>query len=123
MGKFILEAYGYGIMDVLAHPWPCASTIGDKPRTSPLARVQARAGRSVVNLAHQHLDNLSADVLELIGLLDGERTVDEAIDALFRRVDPERIKAQAGEPARMREGFSDSMRGLVANLRDSGMLL
>jgi methyltransferase-like protein len=127
LGKYVLEACGYGVMDILAHPWPCAATFSDKPRTSPLARFQAQSGRSVVNLLHQRIDVLSADHRGLIELLDGELTVEQVIDIMFQRVDLQRLpanaKASANDPDRLRRMFADSMRHMITELRDRGLLL
>ena len=126
LGEYVLEAYGYGLLDLLAHPWPCAAKIADKPRTSLLARSQVRSGQSVINLLHQLLNDLSADHRSLIELLDGEHTVEQVIDILSRRVDPRRLpdeaKALAKDPARLRGMFADSMRQAIGDLRDLGLL-
>lgn len=127
LGEYVLEAYGVGVMDIVAYPWLCTATINDKPRTSALARWQAKSGQSVVNLLHQRLDNLSADYRSLIELLDGEHTAEQAIDTLFPRVDPQQLpdeaKALANDPARLREMFAHSMRRTITDLRDLGLLL
>jgi len=127
LGEYLLEAYGVGVIDIIAHPWPCSASIAKRPRTSPLARLQAMAGQTVVNLRHQRHENLSADHRSLIELLDGERTVEEAIDILFQRIDlqklPEEAKAQANNPARLRQMFTDSMHQTIAELRNMGLLL
>jgi methyltransferase-like protein/trans-aconitate methyltransferase len=127
LGEYILEAYGVGVIDVVASPWLCTAIIKDKPRTSALARFQAQSGRSVANLLHQRIDVLSADHRGLIELLDGEHTVEQVIDIMFQRVDlqrlPDNAKALANDPVGLRRMFADSMRTIVTELRDRGLLL
>jgi methyltransferase-like protein len=125
LAKFILFAYGHGFFDVLARPWPCTAAITDQPRTSQLSRLQARSGQSVITLNHRHLDDLSPEYRQLIGLLDGEHTIDQVIDIMFQCVEaqlPEESEAREGDPARSRAMIADSVQQMIASLRNAGLL-
>lgn len=127
LGRFILELLGHGVAEVFMHPWPSASATGERPRASRLARAQAAAGRTIVTLRHQRLDDASADHRRLIELFDGEATLDQAIERMFERVDmnrlPEAARKAAGNPARLRGMFEDAMRQAITELRDLGLFL
>lgn len=125
-GEFVIEAVSLGIMNVLANPWPVASTISAQPRTSKLAGIQAKRGMAVVNLAHQRLGELSADHIGLIELLDGSRSIEAAIEIMYQRINmqrlPEAAKPFADDPQRLREMFATSMRRLITDIKNLGLL-
>jgi len=65
-------------------------TIGERPAASPLARLQARAGQSLLTtLRHEHIEVTDPFSLEFIGGLDGTRTREQlARDAAARLGQP-----------------------------------
>lgn len=127
LGRFILELLGHGVAEITAAPWPAVAQPGERPLIGRLARNQARAGQTIVTLRHQRLDNPSRDHRGLIELFDGHHSIEQALDAMFGRIDmarlPESARALAGDPQRLRAAFDVSMRAVVDDLRRAGLFL
>jgi SAM-dependent methyltransferase len=106
----LLRAYAANLVALHVHPPAVATTAGDMPRASPLARHQARDGELVTNLRHQSVrieDDLGR---RLVTLLDGTR--DRAALAAELRA----FLAARDQPmtdAQVREGLERSLQGLT----------
>jgi SAM-dependent methyltransferase len=106
----LLRAYAANLVALHVHPPAVATTPGEAPRASPLARHQARAGELVTNLRHQSVrieDDLGRS---LVTLLDGTR--DRAALAAELRA----FLAARDEPmtdAQVRDGLERSLQGLT----------
>jgi methyltransferase-like protein len=70
-GAVLQCAMGH-LVGLHVRPTPCAPDAGQRPTASPLARVQAAAGRRVTNLQHFNVDLLSFDRV-IVPYLDGTR--------------------------------------------------
>jgi len=124
--KFLLEAYNYSMLELIAAPWSCALGISDKPRTPALVRHQASSGKQIVSLRHIPLDNLTGDYLRLIELLDGKHTVDQMTDLMFEKLDlskvPEEFRGIAHDQALLRAAFARHVRAILNDLAKLGLL-
>jgi len=124
--KFLLEAYNYSMLELIAAPWSCAPGISDKPRAPTLVRHQARSGKQIVSLRHIPLDSLTEDYLRLIELLDGEHTVDQLTDLMFEKLDlnkvPEEFRGIAHDQALLRSAFARHIRAILNDLAKLSLL-
>lgn len=69
----LLRAYAANLVALHVHPPRLTTTPGDAPRTSPLARHQARSGEVVTNLRHVSVRIEDELGRRLVALLDGTR--------------------------------------------------
>lgn len=79
----LLRLQRAGLVELRTEPFPFGAAASARPRASALARRQAAEGLRVTSLRHRNvsLDALAAEVLQL---LDGSRTPEEAADASGR---------------------------------------
>jgi methyltransferase-like protein len=80
----VLQCFGAGLVELHAAPSAFVSRPGDRPRASPLARLQVRSGARVTNLRHETV-NLEPDLEHLLPLLDGTRSSEEIERAAMDR--------------------------------------
>jgi len=69
----ILHCYIGGVLELHYAPSPFATSVGDRPVGSALARLQAQRGGPSTSLRHEH-GTFHGDTLRLFLLLDGTRT-------------------------------------------------
>ncbi len=79
----LMSAFTAGLVLLYAAPPALASTPGDRPVASPLARIQARAGDAVTTLLHTSIELRDPIGRRLLGLLDGTRDRAALIDELL----------------------------------------
>jgi hypothetical protein len=107
----LLRSYAANLVQLHAHPPALATTPGEMPEASPLARHQARAGDMVTNLRHVSVrieDDLGR---ELVTLLDGTR------DRAALAADLNRFLGARGDrlsEADLHAGLDRSLQGLAA---------
>lgn len=70
--EMLLRCYGADLVTLHAAPLPTGGAGAPRPRTSALARLQARDGATVTNLRHEPVE-LDDRARLLVTLLDGER--------------------------------------------------
>ena len=106
----LLRAYAANLVTLHVHPPRMATTPGDAPCASPLARHQARAGELVTNLRHVTV-RLEDDLgRRLVTLLDGTRDR-AALAAQLRAFLSER--GERMPDAQLLEGLERSLQGLA----------
>ena len=72
LGKLILDGYAADLIELSTLPSVCSIAFRDRPRTCPLARLQADGGSVVTNLRHDRI-SVSAIERQTLRLLDGTR--------------------------------------------------
>jgi hypothetical protein len=105
----LLRSYAANLVALHVHPPRTASTPGDAPRATALARHQARAGETVTNLRHASVrieDDLGR---RLVTLLDGSR------DRAALAADLRAFLSERGRPVPddLAESLERSLRGLA----------
>jgi SAM-dependent methyltransferase len=106
----LLRAYAANLVALHAHPPAVATIPGERPRASPLARHQARAGELVTNLRHQSVSIEDDLGRRLVTLLDGTRDR-PALAAELRAFLAARDQPMTD--AQVREGLERSLQGLT----------
>jgi methyltransferase-like protein/SAM-dependent methyltransferase len=94
----LLKCFSYKLVHLYLHPPVCVRTISERPAASSLARIQAVAGRKVVN---QHHESITLDEFNchLVQLLDGTRDQQALLGALTQRVVSGKLKMfRDGQP-------------------------
>ena len=81
----VLQGYAAGALELRHAPSPFVLDVGEHPKASALARLQAQRGEPATNLRHTH-GTINADTLRLFVLLDGTRTRREIVAALWPAV-------------------------------------
>jgi SAM-dependent methyltransferase len=108
--RFLLGAYGAGIVEIRSRPCPFVTELSEHPRASALARHQAASRPSVINRKHQTVRLDDALVRRLLELLDGTRDV-AAVQAEMERVLHEEGAEAAGvPPAQLAEGVRRNLK-------------
>lgn len=85
-----------GVANITIEPWLCATSVGDRPKASALARKQAGSADPIITLRHQHTNRTPSFLWRLLQLVDG-RTINEVAEAIV-------ADAQAGKLQIKREG-------------------
>jgi methyltransferase-like protein len=73
LGRGLMSAFGLRILDLHAYMPRLTSRPGERPKTSPLIRMQAGRGQVLTNLLHQAV-RVEGQGERLLSLLDGQRT-------------------------------------------------
>lgn len=73
LGETLLKVYAAGMIEFCVHPPRLVTSPGERPIASPLARLQAASGPTVINLRHHNIRIDDAMGRGLIMLLDGSR--------------------------------------------------
>jgi methyltransferase-like protein len=99
LGQCLLTCYlsdADGLVHLWTQPPPFAAEAGERPRASPLARLQAAASAAATNLRHETLvlDDFSRAVL---GLLDGRRDRPALLRELTEAAAPAHPTADLGQ--------------------------
>ena len=83
----LLRMHWLELLDLQTAPWPITVTVGERPRVSPLTRLQAaRGGPWLTTPSHATVEINDDRGLRFIAGLDGARTLDEiAADAAVSR--------------------------------------
>ena len=76
-----MSAFGLRMLDLHSHMPRLANLPGERPRTTPLNRLQARKGEVLTNLLH-HAVKVEGPGERLLSLLDGRRTRAELVAEL-----------------------------------------
>jgi SAM-dependent methyltransferase len=84
LAKILLQCYVSGFVDLHTMSPQIATEASERSRAFPLARIEARHGKSLTTLRHTTIEVLDDLVRQLVGLLDGTR--DRA--ALLRDLQP-----------------------------------
>jgi methyltransferase-like protein/cyclopropane fatty-acyl-phospholipid synthase-like methyltransferase len=87
LGKALLSGYasaGNAVVELSLRPRPFLMTVAERPRASPLARVQAAAGHQVTNLVHNSV-TLSEFDRQLLPYLDGAHTHSALLKIMVER--------------------------------------
>ncbi len=79
----LMSAFAGGIVELYATPPALASTPGERPVASPLARIQARTGAPLTTLLQTSIDLRDPIARRLVTLLDGTRDRAALIDELL----------------------------------------
>jgi methyltransferase-like protein/2-polyprenyl-3-methyl-5-hydroxy-6-metoxy-1,4-benzoquinol methylase len=128
IGETAARDLGEGLLQVVAtrpvitfgsRPHPCAAA-SERPRLSPIARIQLEAGRpTVTSLRHFSVEARDPLFRAVLSLLDGQRDRAAIADALAEAVESGKVPAPpvgAGGDARpLREQIAE---GIERNLRD-----
>jgi methyltransferase-like protein/trans-aconitate methyltransferase len=69
----LLQCFGAGLVQFHSGPTAYAAAVGERPRVSPLARLQARRAMQVTNLRHE-IVQIDGDLARLMQILDGVRS-------------------------------------------------
>ena len=119
LGTCLLECYtaAYPLVELHVSPPRFAVEIGERPVASPLARLQAAAGRQVTNLRHEsvELSELSRQVLRH---LDGHHDRAAVLDGLAGLVAQGSLLAQQnGHPIK----DPDRVQGILGGALDENL--
>jgi len=97
LAEELLKFFGYSLVDCFKEPPLCSRAIGERPKTSALARLQAAKTNWAVNYRHEYL-MLSGFERRLLELLDGTRDVPSLFSELVNPVlSGEVVLAEEGE--------------------------
>jgi methyltransferase-like protein/cyclopropane fatty-acyl-phospholipid synthase-like methyltransferase len=101
LGKALLTGYataGGSIVELSLMTSPFVTTVADRPKASPLARVQAASGHQVTNLAHQPVGLTEFD-RQLLPYLDGAHNRSSLLKIMVERYKQGFLTvAQEGKP-------------------------
>lgn len=127
LAEALLQCYLSKVVELHSRPPGLAVDPGERPRGSPLARLQAASGRPLSNLRHR---NVTLDPFDLLVLqqLDGTRdraTLVEALaglaaDGLFG---VEHDGRAVGDPGRVRDALRQSLDGSLHRIARSALLV
>ena len=82
LAEVLLRAYAGGIIELHLHPPEFVTLPSERPFASPLARLQARNGRNIINLRHHNIKVEDMLGRELLQLLDGSRDRPALVESL-----------------------------------------
>jgi SAM-dependent methyltransferase len=107
----LLRMHWAGVVELHTEPLPFAATVADRPKASPLARLQAAAGGPrMTTLRHTAVEIRDAVGLRFIAGLDGRRTINQiAAD----------MAAESAQPV---EAMRDQVRGKLDELTKLALL-
>lgn len=114
----LFEAFKHGVVEPLFQPWRSAASVGDKPQTTLLARLQAESSDGITTLNHK-LMYPPPKIRELIKLLDGRHTAGELADLLLPKI----ASGGASTADDYRAKLSGDLANVLAYLRGQGILL
>ncbi len=117
----------YGMVLLHTQQPPCTNHPSDRPRVHPLSAHQAAGGDIIVN-AHHETFRLDDITLEVLRLLNGERSRSEIVDVLVDRYrDGSMLVEHEGTPVTTEEAarrvLATSVEKAVTNLARSGVLV
>ena len=92
----LLKLYAGNLVELHAIPSCFVTAISEKPRTSPLARLQASRNTLVTNLRHESL-GVNEVERRVLTLLDGTRTRSQVVDDLLKGVAAGQLTLKRGE--------------------------
>lgn len=121
LAEGLLQIFGNRpVITVSARPHRCATAAGERPKLSPVARMQAAAGRpTVTSLRHFSIDVRDPLFRAMLLMMDGTRDRATLADALATAVESGKVPAPAlpvgGDPRPLREQIAE---GLARNLRE-----
>jgi methyltransferase-like protein len=102
LANALLSLCGGEIVELIAIAPPVARDPGERPRASPLARVQAEAGEMLVSAANGATVRLDGEPSRrLLALLDGTRTRADLTSALQGVTQPAQLDARLAQLARL----------------------
>ncbi|MCA9212201.1 MAG: methyltransferase regulatory domain-containing protein [Planctomycetales bacterium] len=81
LATMVLTAYSADLVRLSSGPLPLTHVVSERPRTSPLARLQATSNRAITTQLHEDID-LNADDRRLIQVLDGTRDMARIVSEL-----------------------------------------
>ena len=93
----LLPCFAANLVRLHVHPPPAATTPGERPRASPLARMQARERGLMTTLRHASIRLEDELGWQLVGLLDGTRDRAALLAELEKRLDEDAYPALAAE--------------------------
>jgi methyltransferase-like protein len=97
LGDLLLRAYAGGAIELYLHPPRFAVQPGERPVTSPLARLQSGEDGRVINLRHHNIEMDNPLGRYLLRRLDGSLDRAALVDELAALVDSGELCMQAGE--------------------------
>lgn len=120
----LLNLYSKGLIEVHREPVRCALTVPAKPAISPLARLQARTGRSLTNRLHMPIpaDGIGRAVAIAC---DGTRTVDQLIEQMVAEAKSGALTVQVEsrpvtDEQQLRNILSTQVRGSLVSIARGG---
>ena len=127
LAEALLQCFVGGVVDLHAFEPPLAAEIAERPKASPLARLQAETSPRVTNLRHRVVELGPFDRL-VLGLLDGDRDGFALIDGLAEAVADGRFPlVQDGQPVtdgfKVRQILGRSVDPSLRRLASSALLL
>jgi methyltransferase-like protein len=85
----------YGLAELHTQPPACTNRLSERPRAHPIAAFQAESS-SLVTDAHHHVQDLDPLSLEVLKLLNGERTQRELLEILMDWFETGRLELDEG---------------------------
>jgi hypothetical protein len=86
LADYVFRLFTNRVIQVTIAQWPLVAVAGERPKASPLARLQAATGAAVVStLRHDSMRIDGAPALSLLTLMDGSRTREELAVGLAER--------------------------------------
>lgn len=123
LGEIILKAYGAGVTEVALHQPDFTTEPGERPKVSPLARLQSKYGPIVTSLLFNSVkfdDSLSR---QLLLLLDGTRDRQMLMEEFSSLMDQAATTSgQQPEPAERERFRAEVSERLEEKLKDLGKL-
>ena len=92
----LLKLYAGNLVELHSIPSSFVTAVSERPRATPLARLQASRNTLVTNLRHE---SLAVNEVErrVLALLDGERTRSAVVDGLLAAVNAGKLSLKRGE--------------------------
>jgi methyltransferase-like protein/SAM-dependent methyltransferase len=127
LARALLQCYLSHLVEVQLLPAVCVTRVSDRPRASPLARLQARGEEPITNLRHRRTEVAPFDRL-VLRYLDGSRTHDQVLDGLAADVAEGALQIEHDgrplrEPALARPVLAQALPGSLDRLARSALLL
>jgi methyltransferase-like protein/cyclopropane fatty-acyl-phospholipid synthase-like methyltransferase len=122
----LIQGFIRNVVQLYASPPKARSTIEAKPRTSPLARLQAETDVRVTSLQHVSVA-LGALERAVVGLADGQKNREELLEGLLQRIREGKLtfkgSAEAGASVEsIRSSVSDALDKCLFDLAQLGLL-
>lgn len=126
LGADLLTCFSANIVTLRAMPWRHAMKAGERPKATPLARLQAARGPTVTNLRHEMV-NLDESSRYILIQLDGQRDRAGMLDSLGDLVKSGALSVQQSgqrvtEPAAVREALAASIDPVLENFERAALL-
>ena len=109
----LVETHRLGAVDLMVAPGPVATALSDRPRASPLARLQVRASDRVTSLRHKIVQVAGLD-RAILPLLDGAHDHADVVQSLVGQLgDGSLTLRHHGGPVQAPEHARDLLQGEV----------